>query len=72
MHGNGADSTYGGQPAYILPVNGKQTFYIFMADKWNPGDLKDSRYIWLPVQFSNDEPYIEWMDEWNLKQVKTL
>ena len=72
LHGEGADSTYGGQSAYILPVAGKKPSFIFMADKWNPKDLKDSRYIWLPVQFKNSQPYIEWTDSWNLNDHKTL
>ena len=66
MSGTNADSTYGGQSTYILPVMGKKEAYIFMADRWNPKDLKDSRYIWLPVQFKSNQPYIAWMDAWNL------
>jgi beta-galactosidase len=65
LKGPGADSTYGGQSTYILPVKNKsQQSFIFMADKWNPKDLRDSRYIWLPVQFENNQPYVEWRDEW--------
>jgi beta-galactosidase len=67
LHGNGADSTYGGQSTYVLRVAGKQPSFIFMADRWNPKDLIDSRYLWLPIQFKNGEPYIEWMDEWRLR-----
>lgn len=26
----------------------------------------DSRYIWLPIHLKNDQPFIEWMDSWNL------
>lgn len=72
LHGDGADSTYGGQSTYILPIAGKKTSFIFIADKWNPKDLTDSRYLWLPIQFKNGGPYIEWMNQWNLKQLKTL
>ena len=72
LHGSGAGSTYGGQSTYILPVMGKKSAFIFMADKWNPKDLKDSRYLWLPIQFKNDEPYIGWMDEWKLDTLKSL
>lgn len=66
MEGKNADSTFGGQSTYIFPVAGKANAYIFMADKWNPKDLKDSRYIWLPVRFINGKPYVKWLDEWNL------
>ena len=64
MSGYGADTTFGGQSTYVLPVYGKENAFIFMADKWNPKDLKDSRYLWLPVQFKKDQPFIEWKDEW--------
>jgi beta-xylosidase len=67
MVGPGSDTTFGGQSTFIQPVIGKKGAYIFMADKWNPRNLKDSRYIWLPVRFKNNQPYIEWMDEWNMK-----
>lgn len=72
LHGEGADSTYGAQSTYILPVAGKKATFIFIADKWNPKDLKDSRYIWLPIQFKNNQPYIEWADKWNLKEFKAF
>jgi beta-galactosidase len=66
MAGKDANITFYAQSAFIFPVPGKKDAFIFMADKWNPKDLKDSRYIWLPVQFKNGKPYIEWKDEWNL------
>lgn len=66
MTGQNAESTFGGQSTFVLPVAGKKNAFIFMADKWNPKDLKDSRYLWLPVQFKNNFPFVEWMDLWNL------
>ena len=66
MTGPGAELTFEGQSTYIQPVHGKKDAFIFMADKWNPKDLKNSRYIWLPVQFNNNIPGIEWKDEWDL------
>jgi beta-galactosidase len=68
--GANADSTYGGQSTFILPVMEKKNAFVFMADRWNAKDLKDSRYLWLPVLFKNDQPYIEWMDEWKLDLFK--
>lgn len=64
LHGNGSDSTYGGQSTYILPVAGKRSSFIFIADKWNPGDLRDSRYLWLPIEFRDGTPFIDWRNEW--------
>lgn len=66
MVGLNADSTFGGQSTFVLQVPGKRNAFIFMADKWNPRDLKDSRYLWLPIQFKNEIPFIEWKQEWHL------
>ena len=42
--------------------------YVFMADRWNPEDLKNSRYIWLPVTFNDDGSIaLEYTEEWTLK-----
>jgi len=42
--------------------------YVFMADRWNPEDLKNSRYIWLPVIFNDDGSIaLEYTEEWTLK-----
>lgn len=61
-----AEITFGGQSTYVLPVPGKKDAFIFMADIWRPKHPSDARYIWLPVQFENGVPYIEWMDSWTL------
>jgi beta-galactosidase len=71
MVGPNADSTFGGQSTYVLPVAGKKDAFIFIADKWNPKDLKDSRYLWLPVQFNNNQPFVAWQDQWDLGTFKT-
>lgn len=72
MEGPNADSTFGGQSTFVFPVAGKKNCFIFMADKWNPGNLKDSRYIWLPVQFNNNLPVIKWLPEWSLQFFTTV
>lgn len=60
-----ANLTFGGQSTYILPVHGKKNSFIFMADIWNPRHPIDARYIWLPIQFSeNGTPFVEWLDSW--------
>jgi hypothetical protein len=45
---------------------GKKDAYVFMADMWRPKFPIDGRYMWLPVKFEKDIPYLEWMDEWDL------
>lgn len=69
--GEKSEITYGGQSTYILPVPGKKDLFIFMADIWRPRNPIDARYIWLPIQFEQDgTPYLEWLDEWNIKDYK--
>jgi beta-galactosidase len=67
MVGPNARLTFDAQSTFILPV-GRRQQYIFMADRWKPGDLKDSRYIWLPVSFNNDNPMVAWQDSWTMKR----
>ena len=64
--GDKADITFGGQSTYIQPIMGKKDAYLFMADMWRPKNPIDGRYIWLPIQFENNTPYLEWIDSWNL------
>lgn len=66
MVGPKAETTFEGQSTYVLPVNGKKDWFIFLADKWNPGNLRDSRYLWLPVQFKEGRPVVGWLDKWDL------
>lgn len=66
MLGAGADSTFGAQSTYIQPIAGKKDAFIFMADKWEPRDLRDSRYLWLPLHIRNGQPVVEWQHNWDL------
>ncbi|MCL7986693.1 family 16 glycosylhydrolase [Sphingobacterium sp. lm-10] len=64
--GSGANRTFESQSTHILPVQGKKDTFIFMADRWNPKNLKDSRYIWLPIEFNADGLlFFKWHDSWN-------
>ncbi len=69
MSGPEAKTTFDGQSTYILPVQGKKNAFIFIADRWKPKDLKDSRYLWLPIQFKNGQPFIDWVSEWSLQML---
>ena len=65
--GEGAEFTFQSQSTFVLPVNGKKNAFIFMGDRWAPTNAIDGRYIWLPIQFSdNGIPFLEYTDEWNL------
>lgn len=70
MSGPREETTFDGQSTFILPVAGKKDAFIFLADKWNPANLKDSRYLWLPVRFRDNIPFVEWVNEWSLKQLE--
>lgn len=42
---------------------------IYMGDRWNSDNLADSRYVWLPVTFSEDgKMELRWLDEWRMEQ----
>ncbi|KAJ6808402.1 uncharacterized protein M6B38_166840 [Iris pallida] len=51
-------TTFFSQSTFVLPLPGLPGSYIFMADRWNPPELKDSRYVWLPLTVGGvaDEP----------------
>lgn len=54
------------QSTYVLPVQGRETQFIYMGDRWNPKNAIDGRYIWLPIRFENERIIIEWKDKWKL------
>lgn len=66
MRGPDSEITFDAQSTFVLPVAGREDAFIFMADRWKPENLQDSRYIWLPVRVEGDTPYVEWMDHWQL------
>lgn len=68
--GDDSLTTFHSQSTYILPVHGKKDAFIFMADRWNPEDPIDGKYIWLPVRFAENKIILEWMDKWDLSVFK--
>ncbi|XP_072992537.1 uncharacterized protein [Typha latifolia] len=51
-------TTFFSQSTFVLPLPGFSGSFIFMADRWNPSDLRDSRYVWLPLAIGGvaDDP----------------
>ncbi|WP_406675003.1 RICIN domain-containing protein [Nonomuraea sp. N2-4H] len=51
----GDGTTFGSQPAFVLPVQGSSTTsYLYMGDRWAGawgGPVNDSQYVWLPITF---------------------
>ena len=68
--GNDAEKTFGAQSTFIFKVEGKRDLYIFMADVWRPKNPIDGRYMWLPIEFSNGKPILQWRDSWSLSSYK--
>jgi hypothetical protein len=51
----------------VLPVQGQNDKFIFVADRWISTNLPDSRYIWLPLRFgANGKPELRWQSNWSL------
>ncbi|KAI4383445.1 hypothetical protein MLD38_009280 [Melastoma candidum] len=42
-------TTFFSQGSFVIPMPGVDGGFIFVADRWNPADLRDSRYVWLPL-----------------------
>ncbi|ONK76359.1 uncharacterized protein A4U43_C03F26870 [Asparagus officinalis] len=76
-------TTFFAQSTFVLPLPGIPGLFIFMADRWNPPELRDSRYVWLPLTVGGlaDEPLeynfgfplwsrvsIYWHKRWRLPQ----
>ncbi|MGI4792460.1 MAG: glycoside hydrolase family 43 protein [Janthinobacterium lividum] len=63
--GEGAETTFGAQSTFVLPVAGKEKTFIALFDRWSPYNLQDSRYVWLPIEWDGPHPIIRWRDEWD-------
>lgn len=66
LSGPNARKTFYAQSTYVFPVQGLENSFIFMADRWRPEELADSRYVWLPITFMEDGIEIKWADRWDL------
>ncbi|MGJ6966749.1 RICIN domain-containing protein [Streptosporangium sp. G11] len=51
----GDGTTFGSQPAYVLPIQGSSTTgYLYMGDRWAGAwgaSVNESQYVWLPITF---------------------
>lgn len=59
-------TTFGSQSTFILPVPGNNDEFIFMADRWRPENPIDGGYLWLPIEFEDEKPFLKWRDSWDL------
>ncbi len=63
--GPDAELTFHSQSTYVLPVPGRRDAFIFLADRWNPLDLGDTRDVWLPLIVSGERIEIPWAERWD-------
>jgi hypothetical protein len=58
------------QGAFALSIpgtGGEKT--LFMADRWRPGRIATSPYVWAPVEWDGDKPVLRWRDAWDAREV---
>ncbi|ELN2738041.1 family 43 glycosylhydrolase [Pluralibacter gergoviae] len=55
------DRSFDSQPTYVFELGGE---YYYMGDRWNSENLTLSTYVWLPIKWHDNLPYIEWVDSW--------
>lgn len=66
-----SEKTFYSQSTFVLPVQGNPNTFLFMADRWYKDDLKNSRYVWLPLTMNaQGKPEIKWQEKWNIKDLK--
>lgn len=66
--GAGREITFGSQSTLVLPAPGKPGRFVYLGDRWNPQNLADARYLWLPFEMKPDGTFeITWRDEWEPK-----
>ncbi len=54
--GDGADTTFGAQGCFALKLSEERI--IFMADRWNPENAINGRYLWLEVEWEGERPVL--------------
>ena len=65
--GPGAQLTFRAQNTFVLPMpGGAPGDFILLADRWEPHDLRASRYVWLPLRVRGETVTVEWRDAWAL------
>jgi hypothetical protein len=71
--GTKASTTFDSQSTYVIPVDAANGKFIFMGDRWKSSDLGDSRYIWLPIEFGQDDQImLKWYDQWTLSLLNRM
>ena len=80
--GDPSGTSFQSQVSSVFAHPDSHELYIVLADRWLPdlpggnhdlgddyrGDPDTSRasYVWLPLRFDEDTPYLEWRDQWRV------
>jgi hypothetical protein len=68
---SGSNTSYRTQPTCVFAVDAAAGKYIYMGDRWNSGDLSESRYVWLPVEFlSGNRIALRSYTDWTLDELE--
>jgi hypothetical protein len=60
-------NTCNSQTTSILPVSGSSgTSYVFLGDRWNSGNLADSRYVWEPLTINGTTVSMSCQSSWTI------
>lgn len=65
----GDPAAYGSQIHSIATITGSSTTsYIYMGDRWNPLNLSNHHYIWLPLTLNdaNATASLNWYSSWSI------
>lgn len=69
-HGRGAETNYRSQPTCVLALPGApEGSFIYLADRWDWHNLRDSRYVWLPFVMNAAAPdsvRLDFYERWEL------
>lgn len=68
-----SSTTFGSQGTAIIPVDAEAGKFIYMGDRWKSSNLADSRYVWMPIEFGNDDEIVlNWYEEWELSELDRM
>src|SRR5690606_29775300 len=66
----GNNTTFKSQPTYVMQIQKPRggNSLVYMGDRWNPGILGNSTYVWLPMTIDSDTHEIDlrYYDRWSL------
>lgn len=58
--------SYNSQSAYVFKVNGFESAYIYIGDRWNSSNAEASTYVWEPLSMRSGYPTVRSYSSWNL------